>query len=240
MPDAWSALAEYTEPIPSDAQVLLVSGTGGAKSTLAATMLLRVPSLVVLDDKGAMALPHSRLVELPPYNADEPERYYDTVKRALAWREGSSLAESNRVILRPYVLDVEDFDAHDQIFRAVFERRHTILWVDEIGATGATPQRSQRWLRAISSRGRTRGVGLWTLSQSAYGMFPAILRRNANLTIVGSLDPNDVADIPRPGIEIAETIPRKSGRFLVYVAGEREPYRMYHPIPDALKGWKAP
>lgn len=70
--DTWASLRPYAEPIPSDAQVLLVSGTGGAKSTLAATMTLRVPSLVVLDDKAAMTLPHARVVELPPYNADEP------------------------------------------------------------------------------------------------------------------------------------------------------------------------
>lgn len=237
MADTWASLRPYAEPIPSDAQVLLVSGTGGAKSTLAATMTLRVPSLVVLDDKAAMTLPHARVVELPPYNADEPERYYDVVRAAIAWREGH---ESNRVIVRPYVLDVEAFDAHDAIFRAVFERRHTVLWIDEIGATGATPQRSQPWLRAISARGRTRGVGLWTLSQAAYGMVPPLLRRNATLTILGSLDPDDVKDIPRPGVEIAESIPRKSGKFLVYVAGEREPYRLYLPIPPALKGWRAP
>ncbi len=217
--------------------MVLVSGTGGAKSTLAATMTLRVASLVVLDDKAGMTLPHARVVELPVLNPDEPERYYDIVRAAIAWREGH---ESNRVILRPHVLDVENLTAHDAIFRAVFERRHTVLWIDEIGATGAGPQRSSPWLRAISARGRTRGVGLWTLSQAAYGMIPPLLRRNATLTILGSLDPDDVRDIPRPGVEIAETIPRKSGKFLVYVAGEREPYRLYLPIPPALKGWHAP
>jgi hypothetical protein len=200
-------------------------------------MTLRVPSLVVIDDKGSLTLPHARLIELPAYNADEPERYYGAIRAGLSWREGH---ESNRVILRPYVLDAEGFEAHDAMFRAVFERRDTVLWIDEIGATGSTPQRSQPWLRAISARGRTRGVGLWTLTQAAYGMVPPILRRNATHTIVGSIDPDDIRDMPRPGVEIAETIPRKSGRFLVYVAGEREPYRLYLPIPPALRSWRAP
>lgn len=234
---SWSSLRPYTDDIPRDSQVLLVSATGGAKSTLAASLLLREPSLVAIDAKAALVLPNARIVELPAFVPDEPERYYGDVRAALAWREGH---ESNRVILRPHVLDAEHFDAHDAIFRAVYERRYTVLWIDEIGATGATPQRVQPWLRAISSRGRTRGIGLWTLTQAPFGMYPAILRRNANLTIVGALDPSDVADIPRPRIEIAETIPRKSGRFLVYVAGEREPYKLYVPIPPALRGWKAP
>ncbi len=238
MPDRWQSLRPFEASIPADAQVMLVAATGGAKSTLVATMTLRVPSLVAVDEKGALTLPHARVVELPQYNEDEPERYGDAVRSALRWREEGE--RGNRVIIRPHVLDIEHFEAHNVIFRAVYERRHTLLWLDEISATGATAQRSQPWLRALSARGRTRGIGMWTCTQAPFGLTPPVLRRNATYTIVGPLDPQDIKDIPRPGIEIAETIPRKSGRFMVYVAGEREPYRLYLPIPPILKGWKAP
>ena len=54
------------------------------------------------------------------------------------------------------------------------------------------------------------------------------------------IDEEDARDIPRRHIELAVSIPRKSGRFIVYKAGERDPYRLYMPIPDILAGWKAP
>ena len=232
----WRDLPEWTDPIGADEQVLLVAATGGAKSTLAATMTLPVRSLVVVDDKAAMTLPTSRTVELPAFGAADPATYDRALRAALRHREDVT----NRVILRPHVLDVESFEAHDAIFHAVYERRATILWIDEITATGATANRCQPWLRGISARGRTRGLGLWTCTQAPFGVTPPILRRNASVMIFGPLDPDDVGDIRRPGIEIAETIPRKSGRFIVYRAGTRDPYRLYVPIPPQLRGWTAP
>jgi hypoxanthine phosphoribosyltransferase len=138
------------------------------------------------------------------------------------------------------VLDIDNFEAHDAIFQAVYERRHTILWVDEITATGATAQRVQPWLRGISARGRTRGVGLWTCTQAAFSLTPTILRRNATYLIFGPIDQEDARDIPRKDIEIATMIPRGTGRFLVYAAGEPDPYRLHMPIPNQLKAWRAP
>lgn len=240
----WDSLAEWTEPIEHDAQVIVVAGTKGGKSTLAATMTLDVGSLVAIDAKARLTLPHARIVELPPFDpaADGGGHAFRVALRdALAWhdpkREG---ALANRVILRHAVTDVESFEAHDAMFRAVFERGATLLWIDEITATGATPQRAQVWLRAVSARGRTRGIGLWTLTQRSYGLTPLILRANAEYTIVGSVNPDDVRDAKLPAIELATTIPRKSGRFLLYRAGERDPYRLYLPIPPELRRWEAP
>lgn len=239
---AWTRLRPFTDTIDGSDQVMLIASTGGAKSTLAATLTLDVDSLIAIDEKGALLLPRARLVELPerrPLETAELGSYYRRVKQTIEWQDTREHRGTNRIVLRPHVLDIENFDAHDDIFHAIYERRTTITWLDEITATGASAQRVQPWLRAISARGRTRGLGLWTCTQAPYGVTPPILRRNATYTIVGPLDPDDVAQIPRPGIEIAETIPRKSGRFMVYRAGEREPYRLYMPIPDRLKGWRA-
>lgn len=243
---AWSRLRPFDHVIRGDEQVLIVAATGGAKSTLVATLTLSTPSLVALDEKGELVLPRARVVELPWYGASvtkegENPDYLMRIRHALAWQDGRQGAPAvNRVILRLHPLDMESFDAHDLIFQGVYERRATILWIDEITATGATPQRVQPWLRACSARGRTRGIGIWTCTQAPFGLTPGVLKRNASYTIVGPLDPEDVRDIPRPSIEIAETIPRKSGRFMVYVAGERDPYRLYMPIPPQLAGWHAP
>ena len=237
--DAWADLPAFDHEIAGNAQVLVVAAQGGGKSTLVATLTLDVPTLVAIDGKGQLTLPRSRIVDLPKY-PDEPEArraWAERLTRSLAYRDGK---EPDRVILRPHPLDMEGFEAHDAIFRAVYARRGTILWIDEIGATGATANRSQPWLRAITARGRTRDIGLWTCSQSFYGMFPAILRRNASYTLFGVLEAEDAATIKRDRIEIANGIRPRTGRFVVYAAGEREPYRLHLPIPDRLRGWKAP
>lgn len=236
----WTDLRPFAATIQPTEQVLVVAAQNGGKSTLVATLTLDVPTLVAIDGKGQMTLPRSRTVELRQYPTvpDDRRVWERDIRRALAYRDGEG--ETNRVILRPHHLDTEGFDAHDAIFRAIYDRRGTVLWIDEIGATGATANRSQPWLRALTARGRTRGIGLWTCSQSYYGMFPAILRRNASYTLFGVLEAEDAATIRRDGIEIANSIRPRTGRFVAYAAGEREPYRLHLPIPDRLRGWKAP
>ena len=238
-PAAWRSLVPFGSPIDGSDQVLLIASTGGAKSTLAATLTLHTPSLVAIDEKARLTLPGATVVELPRYDHDDSggSAFRSALQTALRWRPDD---EGNRIILRPYVLDIEDFDAHNDMYQAVYLRGHTLLWLDEITATGATAQRSQPWLRAISARGRTRGLGLLTLTQAPFGLTPAILRRNATYIIFGPIDPQDLDGINRERIEIAAELPRKSGLFLVYRAGERDPYRLPLPIPPALTHWEAP
>lgn len=243
-PAEWSALPDYADRLPfaGNDQVLIIAGTRGSKSTLAATLTLRVPSLVAIDEKSRLTLPRARVIELPPYSherdeADGGAAFREALADALRWRPAD---EGNRVILRPYVLDIEDFEVHDAIYRAVYLRGHTVLWIDEITATGASPQRSQPWLRALSARGRTRELGMLTLTQAPKGLTPAILRRNATAIIIGPIDPDDTDGLNRTEIELATRLPLASGCFVVYPKGEREVYRLRLPIPAGLRTWEAP
>lgn len=241
-PAEWSALPDFATRLPLAAsdQLLIIAGTGGAKSTLAATLTLGVPSLVAIDEKSRLTLPRARIHDLPPYSRDDEDGGGDfraVLADALRWRPPE---QGNRVILRPYILDIEDFDVHNAIYRAIYLRGHTLTWIDEITATGATPQRSQPWLRAISARGRTRELGLMTLTQAPFGLAPSILRRNATYVVFGPIDPDDISDMRRDAVEIATRLPLKSGYFIVYPKGEREVYRLRLPIPAGLRGWDAP
>src|SRR5512146_989336 len=251
---SWEALRPFEGDIAPDAQVLIIAGQGGAKSTLTASLLLDAPSLVAIDSKGRLTLPRSRLVELPQLpdkpSAEALATYDAAIAAGIRYQDaghGRRLRlrpvepPSNRVILRVHALDVDDPLAHDRIFRAIYLYRYdTITWIDEITGTGVSARQLPRWLRAISARGRTRGQGLWTMTQAAFGLVPPLLRRNADLIIIGSLDREDARELPFDGAELAATIPRKTGRFIVWVSGEREPYRLYVPIPRQLAHWTAP
>jgi hypothetical protein len=241
-PASWRALPPFASKLDGSDQVLLIAGTGGSKSTLAATLTLPVASLVAIDEKARLTLPRATVHELPPYEHDRDDpgggsAFRAALTDALRWRPPE---EGNRIILRPYVLNIEDYEAHDAIYRAVYLRGHTLLWIDEITATGATAQRSQPWLRAISARGRTRGLGLITLTQAPFGLTPAILRRNASYVIFGPIDPDDTGDIRRAGIEAATELPLRSGLFIVYPKGDRAAYRLHLPIPSELRTWESP
>ena len=260
----WESLRPFEADIAPDAQVLIIAGQGGAKSTLTATLLLDSPSLVALDSKGRLTLPRARTIELPAFAEHRPGylpgdsaavvAYDGAVAGALKlpgprtsrWVRLRGMSDPNdpaskRLILRVHPLDVDDAVVHDRIFRAIYlTRPDTITWVDEITGTGASAQSTPRWMRALTARGRTRGQGLWTMTQSPFGLVPPLIRRNADLIIIGSIDRADARGLPFDGAEIAAAIPRKTGRFIVYVSGESEPYRLFVPIPRELKDWKAP
>lgn len=253
----WDRLPAFDPAtIRADDQVLLIASTGGAKSTLTATLTLDVGSLVAIDGKASLTLPRARIVELPPSSSGTFER---ALLDAIAWRGSERrrlrwywrlrpplatdpIATSNRVILRLAIEDIDDLAAHDRVFRALYRYRpHTIVWIDEITATGASPQRVPQHLRALSARGRTRGIGLWTATQAPFGLVPGILRRNARVTIVGPITADDAREMRLPSIEVAQAIAPRTGRFVVYVAGDpRSPYRLFVPIPPALAGWSPP
>ena len=250
-PEAWEGLRPFTETIAGDEQVVVVAMKGGAKSTLVASLTLDVPSLVAIDDKGRMTLPGAVVYDLPPYDRGKVDEYDAAVAAAIAWRKdrrrlfgGGDQPRTDRVIIRPDPLDADMPEPHDRIFRAVYlHRPDTLLWIDEISATGATPHVIPRYLRALSARGRTRGIGMWTASQAAYGLIPGILIRNAGVLIVGPIPPRDAKDVDRDGwegAEIAASLPTHTGRFMVWKQGDTQPFRLYIPIPPKLANWHSP
>lgn len=257
----WDALRPYEADIAPDAQVLIIAGQGGAKSTLTATLLLDAPQLVALDSKGRLTLPRARIVDLPAFPEHAPgklpgdaaalARYDATVlsalkpppahRRIIRLRGSVDDRETRRVIVRVHPTDIDDPVVHDRIFRVIFlYLPDYITWVDEITGTGMSAQSLTRWPRALTARGRTRGQGLWTMTQSPFGLVPPLIRRNADLIIIGSIDRADARGLPFNGAELAADIPRRTGRFMVWVSGESEPYRLFVPIPAELRGWRAP
>lgn len=262
MPDpaarTWESLRPFDGTIAGDEQVVVIAMKGGAKSTLVASLTLDVPSLVAIDDKSRLSLPGAVPFDLPPFDKSAPAEYDEAIMSALAWRADGrrfslfgrdratrgAVMNSDRVILRVDPLDADMPEPHDRIFRAVFlTRPDTLLWIDEISGTGATPHVVPRYLRAISARGRTRGIGMWTSTQAAYGLIPGILLRNAGYLIVGPIPPKDAKEVARDGrqdAELAATLPTHTGRFMIWHQGEMEPYRLFVPIPPKLARWEAP
>jgi hypothetical protein len=249
---SWESLPPFEGEIDAADQLVIIAQKGGAKSTLWASLTLDIPSLVALDDKGSLSLPDAVAYDLPPYSKTAPDEYAEAVDSAIRWREGGTTRwaifrsdaprrATNRVILRVDPADTDEPTPHDVIFRELFRNRQdTLVVIDEISATGATPHVIPRWLRALSARGRTRGTGLWTCTQAAFGLVPGILIRNAGYIVVGPIPATDARDLRRDGAELAAEIAPRTGRFIVWAQGDRQPYRLFVPIPPRLRGWEAP
>ena len=219
-------------------QVLIFAATGGTKSTLVATLTLGVDRLVAIDGKGSLTLPGGRTVQLPAFGEGKVANpaFLSALHDALRVRP----VGQNRLVLRVAPEDIEELAPHDAIFRAIFEQGNRLVWLDEVSATGATANICPRWLKAISARGRTKGLGIITCSQQPFAQCPMTLRRNANFTLFGPTEVQDLEKINRKDIDCVAEIAPYSGVFVVYKTGTPQPSRLHFTVPASLANWQAP
>jgi ABC-type dipeptide/oligopeptide/nickel transport system ATPase component len=127
-------IADEIIDIQRDQRAIFVGRTGSGKSTLAASLLTQFPYVVVIDEKGRFQLPWSRTAKTP--------------------------AELFRQEIKPFEPQIYkpdlphwQLEEYDKVFRWVFERQNTTLYVDEIGAAVNGPN-SPPYYGGCITRGR--------------------------------------------------------------------------------------
>jgi energy-coupling factor transporter ATP-binding protein EcfA2 len=132
-------------PAPTD-RALFVGMTGSGKTTLARALLASRAHVVVLDGKGTVKWP--------------------------GWTRVSTLAaaakldplEHPRIIYAPTARELSDDETVEAFFAWVYERRNTLLYIDEIYSV-ALGAEIPFWLHALLTRGRERGCPVWGSTQ---------------------------------------------------------------------------
>jgi ABC-type oligopeptide transport system ATPase subunit len=128
---------------------LLVGQTGSGKSTLANILLLDKKNLFVLDPKGNFELSRKHTICHNPDEIEEAEKKYPG--RAILYRPSpqySSIAEL------------------DNIYRWIYLRGSTFLYIDEATATvGRSSLSYPESLRSLFTQGRGLGVGVLVSTQ---------------------------------------------------------------------------
>jgi hypothetical protein len=121
----------------------MVGKTGTGKTTLARNLLDAYTYVCVHDAKGMLAWPGYRL--------------YRTVAEVVRAREP-------RIIYRPTAYELRDPKAQQTFFHFIYLRRNTLLYVDEAYGVTSGNQLPPAY-HACVTRGRERGIGVWTATQ---------------------------------------------------------------------------
>jgi len=199
----------------SNGRVFICAGTGGGKTALAAYLTLHVPHLAVFDVKRELGwLPLSRVV---------------TTLEGMTWR--------GREVFYP----PEGMEGDEGLFnrwcQAAYNARNVMIWLDE-SAFVSTPNRIPSYLKNILVAGRTRGVGVIALTQSAVSLSHPMLWRGAEDTYIGySTKPmiDSLAKVLGPSVEQAAGFEQYSGDFIAYLNNAKKPVRIA-PVPLSALG----
>ncbi len=85
------------------------------------------------------------------------------------YRVATSLTELSRsredcLVYRPTPENSEP-ETYDKLFKWVYERRHTFVYIDELTAVTRSALSYPQWLRAIYVQGRSMGIGILAATQ---------------------------------------------------------------------------
>lgn len=151
------------EYIPTNARVFIAGKTGTGKSYLAENYLAKYEYVVKLDTKG---------------EAHERRQAGENLWRGL--KEGKDFKVIEHLTDLPYVdtkkiiyvpsMDEMTWDTYDEFFKYIYLRENTILWIDELMSITNSPLKVQPWLRGLYTRGRSKNIGVWALTQRPSGI----------------------------------------------------------------------
>lgn len=147
-------------------RALFVGQTGSGKTTLAKALLQSREYVVVHDGKGTLDWRgYHRVEKLRDLMRLDAKKY-------------------PRIIYRPEAAELRDFEATDHFFRWVYLRRNTLLYVDEAYAVSAYFWgRVPPHYHACITRGRERGVPVWSATQRPSGVPLVILSESESAYI---------------------------------------------------------
>lgn len=126
-------------------RVLLAGKTGSGKTYFARQLLASVTRLVVIDPKAN--LDSWRLRDANTWDW---------------WRfdRGASM----RIRILPPIVD-RPGDWYEQLFEKLYDIGNMTIYIDEAYAVVPPGARAGKWLSALYTRGRERGIGVWAATQ---------------------------------------------------------------------------
>lgn len=133
--------------IKANERVFIAGQTGTGKTYLASEMLKDVNRLVVIDTKG-------ELKEQFNISASKKNR-----------REFERGGNARLQIIPPLLSSNEIEPYFDSLFMYLYDMRNFILYIDEVFGITSSAQTVPKYLNAILTRGRSKGIGLFCAVQ---------------------------------------------------------------------------
>lgn len=191
--------------IKANDRLLLAGKTGSGKTWLAERLLSSVARLIVIDPK----------VTLRDWELTEP--------RSTDWSKFSRGANGRFRILPPVVDDPVAW--YEELFERIYGYGNVTLYIDEAYAVVPPGARPGKWLSALYTRGRERGIGVWAATQRP-AWIPLFLLSEADWLIIFRLnlaeDRKRISSVA--GERVLARIPDQHGFWLYHVEDETPQY----------------
>jgi len=154
------------KPIKTDEHVFVCGRTGTGKSFLVENYLATYPRVVKQDEKGdALRLMRDGKNPWPQVAPDKLAVVTSLESLHNAFSEG----------IRTHFIYCANFEeinpeAHNEFYKMCYRLEDITVWVDELFAVSPNPHVIPEYLQAIYTRGRTRNVSAWGLTQRPKGI----------------------------------------------------------------------
>ena len=165
--------------IPENARVFIAGKTGTGKSYMAESYLRGYKHVVKLDTKGE-TLERYREGKSPWRGLKEGKDF--TVCYRL---EELQYAKTDKIIYCPE-FDEQSIEFYDAFFKWIYDRENCIVWIDELMSICPHAMKYPLHLRGIMTRGRSKNVGVWALTQRPVDI-PTIVTANSEIFVAFDL-----------------------------------------------------
>lgn len=166
--------------------VFIAGRTGTGKTWTARKYLTGFPYVVVLDTKGEFAWPEvgfHRIVRKPrdggpeiiTYKNENPEEI--TLVTHLA---DIDKIKTPKIIYRPSWEEL-NLNFYNSFFEWIYRRRNTDVLVDEAMSVSPNPSVIPEYYKALLTRGRELGIGVWSCSQRPSGIAQIIISESNHI-----------------------------------------------------------
>lgn len=144
--------------IPQDEHVFIAGMTGTGKSFFAEAYLAGYPYVIKLDTKGEIF--ERRKKGEAGWRGLVEGKDYTVIER---------LADINnvttpKIIYAPHFTEQTE-EYYDSLCKYIYERENTTFWIDELMSIADSPRKYPLYLKALYTRGRSKDVGIWALTQ---------------------------------------------------------------------------
>lgn len=158
-------------------RVFVCGMTGSGKSELMKRLLATRESVLIFDAKD----------EINPRNGWHGYKRFTKIQR-MAW------ANPLRGVYSPNIHELVNPRCHEAFFYLGFKRRNTIIYVDEAYAV-TDGQELPFWYKTAITRGRSRGIEVWSASQRPIDIPQFLMSESENKYIFYLEMPQDVKKV---------------------------------------------
>lgn len=166
--------------IQPNEHVFVPGRTGSGKTWLARKYLANYKNVVVIDTKGELKWP-----EIPgtKWSGNKLANNYKQDNLTLVETLGELQdVRTPKIIYRPSWDELND-EYFNLFFKWCYQRRNTIVWIDEAMSISPNPHKIPEYYKAILTRGRERNTAVWSLTQRPSGIAQVIISESTHFFV---------------------------------------------------------